>query len=96
MGRAHMGRHIVGAFFYVLEQRVTIGHQSLHKSLEVPQHLRISVLAHQQRGTGVTDPDRADADPHSAGTHQRRKFSGQFDKTTRARSDGQFMGENQD
>jgi hypothetical protein len=56
-----MGGHIIWTFIHVPVQRVTIGHQSCKKSIQVNAHIRVCIFLNEQGCRGVMDKHIADA-----------------------------------
>jgi hypothetical protein len=71
-----MGRHIIRAFLVMLENRIIIGNQTLHKTLHIAKDGWIGVLANHQGRTGVANKDIAQALVHARLLHQTLYFEG--------------------
>jgi hypothetical protein len=64
-----VGRHIIGSFIGVIEYRVTVCNQPRHIAVKVAANIRICILAHYQRGTGVLQEYMAQAGGDSGQVH---------------------------
>ena len=73
-----MSRHVVGTFGDMREQAITVGHQPRHEPLEIDSHIRIGVLAQDQRSARVMDENVAEAEINSGFRDQVSNFLRDF------------------